>query len=192
MGVTYERASDELMQTVHEIMREHHKELVIADVRVLVLMAFGPVDSDGKKTGPAITSGGYTCAGTMQRLSLKNRVISGHDALMTLDGDRFDEWPEKAQRALIDHELMHLAVQWERAPDLEQGIEEGIPKYDDIGRPKLATRLHDWQLGGFRDVAQRWGKWSFEREEAKKVQNEHGQYLFDFAAPPQDSQDKAA
>lgn len=173
---TYEEAPAHVIDLIHQVKQTHHKHLVAAGVRVGVLMAYGSQNSKGDTIGPAIALGGYQCAGTMHRLSHKWRVCTGWDALMMLDGDRWDEWPEQAQCALIDHELQHLEVQWERWPD-EKDTTSGIPKRDAGDRPKLAIRLHDWQLGGFKATAERYGRWSFEVETTKVFYDEHGQYL---------------
>lgn len=181
MPVTYELANETIKHQVGTIIDLYHKDLVIAGVRICVMLAYGPVNADGVKTGPALQVNGYTALGTAQILNLRNRVLSGYDALITFDGDQWESWPEKAQHALIDHELHHLEVNWEEAPDIDAGDMNGVPKRDDAGRPKLLMRRHDWQFGGFQAIAERWGKFSFERAHARQIVDNFGQYLFDFA-----------
>lgn len=47
-------------------------------------------------------------------------------------------------------------------------------KTDDVGRPKLKMRLHDWQMGGFREIAQRYGSDALEVVEARKFEEVYG------------------
>lgn len=146
---TYVRADESVTDLVTEVMQAHHKELAEADVEVSVLMAHGKRDKSGRQVGAAITIGGYVCAGCIRITSLKERALGMADAVMLLDGDRWEDWSRERQAALVDHELMHLRITQR-------------DETDDLGRPKLASRAHDRQFGWFDAVAARHGKNSFE------------------------------
>ncbi len=64
--------------------------------------------------------------------------------------------------ALIDHELSHLG------PCIDG--KTGLPKHDDLGRPKLKTRLGDWNAGdGFKEVVARHGDYAAEFENLSRA-----------------------
>jgi hypothetical protein len=67
---------------------------------------------------------------------------------MVIDGDRWRDWTEQRQLALIDHELTHLAI----VRDEDNNI-----KLDDCCRPKLKLKPHDAQVGVFYSVMARHG-----------------------------------
>lgn len=169
MPITYETAPASVLDLLAKVMRKHHPELARAEVRVAVLMALTDDAS------PAVVLRGYQCAATIQKLSIKQRVLTNHDALMILDGNRWLDWPERSQQALLDHELTHLEV----------GIDkDGFLKTDAIGRPKLYMRLHDWEIGGFEAVARRWGSDALDVVAARRFRREYGPTLFDDPAAP--------
>src|SRR4051812_37217959 len=112
----------------------YHQRLRAVGIRVALRQAMSPVDDEGNPKGPALKHHGVPCYATVKIVSQKDRVMGQADAINTLDGDR---WPtiDKATRiAILDHELTHLE------PLLE---EDGAPKEDDCGRPKLTMKVHD-------------------------------------------------
>lgn len=149
---TYERADEDVVELVNELIERYHGDLHREDVRVDVLMAAAKRDKNGKPKGPALKLGGYPCLGTIKITSLQQRVLGMGDAVMTLDGDRWPNLAQPQREALIDHELTHLAL-----PDGD----EADPT-DDYGRPKLKIRIHDHQFGWFNGVVRRHGVQSFE------------------------------
>lgn len=152
---TYVRADESVTDLVTEVMQAHHQDLAAEGVTVATLMARGKRDKDGVLVGVAITIGGYQCAGCLRITSLKQRALGMADAVMLLDGDRWDGWKRERQVALVDHELTHLQL-----VDGDEGFET-----DDLGRPKLRARRHDREFGWFDDVAARHGEHSFEWEQ---------------------------
>lgn len=164
---TYDMAPPEVVAMVGEVMRAHHPELRDADVRVGVLMAYGPCDAEtGEVTGPAIRHGGYIAAACIRITQPRERALGMADAVMTLDGDRWEDWALETQRAIIDHELTHLST---------------TDKEDDHDRPRLKMRLHDQQFGWFDSVAQRHGEASLEIQQARTLAGQAGQLYFGFA-----------
>jgi Putative phage metallopeptidase len=63
-----------------------------------------------------------------------------------VDGDKCDEWQDAELLALMDHELTHVKLVID---------EQGALVRDDVNRPKLKLRKHDWQNGGFYSVAKK-------------------------------------
>ena len=78
--------------------------------------------------------------------SEKHRAQGLPDASIVIDQDAWGDLSDQSRIALIDHELEHLE-RYLRA--------KNEPLEDDLGRPKLKVKLHDWQLGGFRSISER-------------------------------------
>lgn len=162
---TYERADKEATALLRVIMKDHHPELAERQVTVDLLFAYGPVNEAGQKVGPAIKHHGFEAAGVCRITNLKDRAKGLADAEIVVDGDRWPNWGLARRRALLDHELTHLDVSLED---------------DDLKRPKLRLRKHDFQFGWFAAVAERWGADSFEVEQATGIVQSTGQLFFKF------------
>ena len=182
MPTTYEPVGRETKSLISEVMQRHHPDLHSVGVRISALEVFAPRNQQGVATGPAIKLGGYQCAATIKIQPLKQRVLGVGDAVLHIDGDRWHDWSQDFQEALIDHELTHLQVKWVQAPypDSNGELVGGVAAYDDWGRPRLETRLHDWQLGGFRDVANRHGQAAPDVQTFNQALDDHGQYLLPY------------
>ena len=144
MSVCYERAEHYVLDMAYEIIGKHHSDLKKADVKLCILMAFTGDDSND----PPVKLHGYPCAAVVSIIPLKQRADKRADAEIIIDQKAWDDYTEPRQRALLDHQITHLEIQKD---------EHGFVKTDDIGRPKLKMRLHDWEIGGFRSIAQRYG-----------------------------------
>lgn len=167
---TYVRG-DELNGFVQTVMDKHHPQLQASDVSVQVMLAFAKVKKNGEKEGPAVTHNGHAAAAKIRICSLKERVQGLGDAELTIDGDRWGDFTEAQQEALLDHELTHLEIQTDKG---------GGVKFDEIDRPKLKIRPHDWQIGGFDVIAHRHGNNALEVTEMRKVTEEHRQLFLPF------------
>ena len=138
-------------------------------VTVKMIFAHAPRDEKtGDPKGHALKLGGYACAGIAQINSHKARVNGADDCTIYLDGDDWDDWTESRQRSLIDHELTHFELKLDK---------EGAVVLDEGTRPMLRIRLHDWQLGGFGDIARRYKDESFEVELWQAAEGKHGKVL---------------
>lgn len=170
-GVTYTKPDPETVGLLNHAMKLYHERLKLAEVTIGVLAAHGPVSEEtGERTGPAIKHHGIKALAKVRIVSLRDRAHGLPDAEILIDGD---EWPmlSRQQRiALFDHELTHLELAGET---------------DDLGRPKLKIRQHDFQVGWFHEVAERHGSSSIEVQQAQQFADEHGQlYLFVPPLPP--------
>lgn len=166
---TYEKADRATRSLVDEVMALHHPKLADASVTVDVLMV-SDIDEESGEVHQALKAHGYPAAATIAIVPLNRRALGQADALMTIDVASWQSLSGAEQQALIDHELTHLT--------LVLG-EDGAPKRDDLKRPKLKMRLHDWQLGGFVDVAMRHGESALEVKAARSCNNK-GQYYWDW------------
>jgi hypothetical protein len=168
MGTTFEKANDEIQKLVMEVRDTYHPELKTAGVTANVLMVYAAKDEAGEPKGPALKHGGYPAAATISITGLAARALDSADVLIKIDGDLWQELNNDRQIALIDHEWFHI----------EPVIgDEGLER-DDLGRPRLKSRKHDWQLGGFNIIAERHGENSFEYVTAKDLVDRHGKQIF--------------
>lgn len=149
----FRKGNDTETAMVAAVLEKYHPELHDAELIVDVLVAFATKNEQGEPRGPALSHGGYPAIATVRVNSLKQRVLGQGDALITLDGDRWQDFSPEQQRAIIDHELTHLEL---------TTSDEGGVEGDDIGRPRLRCRKHDHQFGWFDAVVRRHGRHSVE------------------------------
>lgn len=165
MGVIFEQADANVHQMASEIIERFHPELRPngeSFIRLCILLA----SHDSDKKGSAVKHDGYDCAAVISIIPYKQRVDKRADAEIVIDKDTWiNELTEPQQRALLDHEITHLEILHD---------ESGAIKTDDVGRPKLSLRNHDWQLGGFRSIAQRYGNDALEVIAARKFDEGYG------------------
>jgi hypothetical protein len=178
MPTTYGLADryDIVRQILSDTMERWHQPLHEAEVRVAILWA-------ENEDGPAIKRGGDPVAAQIQVLALKWRVLTDHDALLTIDKNVWDSLDQASQIALVDHELSHL----ELAKFTK--IEGASIRFDrdDIGRPKLTTVPGDWASSdGFRHVVVRHGSAAVEAISVRRteaiVRAAQGEYLANLQA----------
>lgn len=175
MSTTYQKADDDLVRFVDNVMIKHHWRLKNAGVTVSVLTAEAGVDEAGNRKGPAMKTRGHAVEAKIRIVGIRDRVKDVADAELIID---FDRWPLRsmAQRvALIDHEFTHL--------DLVHD-DGGRVKRDDHGRPKMRIRPHDVEIGWFVEVAERHGRDSIEVEQAQAIVERERQTVFAFLGEP--------
>jgi hypothetical protein len=115
-------------------------------VRLCILMATSDTPENGE---PAVKLHGWPCAAVVSVIGYKQRVDKRADAEIVIDAKWWDGATPNQRRATLDHEITHLEIQKD---------ETGSVKTDDQGRPKLKLRLHDYELSGFRSIAERYGE----------------------------------
>jgi hypothetical protein len=150
---------------------ESHQPVLDAHVRIDFVFAYGDVDDNGNRTSDALTKNGVKCLGICRKMPLKDRAMGRGDAEISLDGDWWNEASEDERKALLDHELHHVAVKVTKS---------GAPILDDLNRPKLWMRPHDVDFGWFKIVAERHGDSSTERIQAKLLFDNYGQSFWPF------------
>ena len=159
MARTYEEAGSREIELLASVVRSHHGELADASVKVQLLKVYKRA---GGEMQPAdLKHGGYPAIAIVKINSLKDRVEGKADATILLDGYQWDhEMSEDQRRAVLDHEVMHLMLERDG---------EGQIVADDIGRPKLKMRLHDFHFGGFHAIAERHGPHAVEHAAVKSL-----------------------
>ena len=166
MSVGYDKAPQEVMDVVGEIVHKHHPDLEEAKVTIQVLLAH-KFDKDGDAE-PAMKTRGQVVLAKISITNLQDRVRGIPDAKLIIDRTfGWDELSQSRRAALIDHELTHLNL------TLDQ---DGIIKRDDRNRPKLHIRHHDWELTGFAEVCERHGEAAVEVAQMIRWQEDYGQF----------------
>jgi hypothetical protein len=164
MPTCFQLADASVHQLAKEVMEQHHPELRMPDgdfVKLCIMMAFG----DANSSEPALKLHGYAAAAIVKVIPYDQRVDKRADAEIKIDQSQWDAFTDAQRRALLDHEITHLEIQKD---------DDGFVKTDDAGRPKLRMKLHDWQLGGFRSIAQRYGRDAIEVINAKAFEKDFG------------------
>jgi hypothetical protein len=171
---------EEMAQSLREQFESHHP-LNDAKVTVDFVFAYGNRNDNGLLIGDAIMHHGAKALGLCRKIALKDRALGRADAEITLDGDWWPTAPEPEQRALLDHELHHIAIRIDK---------RGLVR-DDLGRPVIQLRKHDVEVGWFKAIAARHGLNSPERIQARQIMGDFGQYFWPEIAgelpPPEES-----
>ena len=168
MGKTYHRAGDGVDWLIRQVMENNHPDLHREGVTVGALRVF----SDD---GAPLKSKGYPAVADIKPTSLEDRVRGLPDAKLRLDGSAWSDMTPEARTALIDHELTHLELVCDK--------ETGDPVRDDHNRPRLKSRPHDWEIGGFDEVVRRHGDHAPELRALRAAENRLSQKRFDFDQP---------
>lgn len=172
---TYQKCPKEVREMALELMTKFESHTPLLEIKVMLdfVFALADRDEDGKMKGPAIVRKGFRVYGQAKIVTLKDRALGHGDAEILLDGDWWDEdSTEEQQRALLDHELHHIAAKKVK----------GQYVYDDLGRPLLRLRNHDVEVGWFKLIAERHGEHSLEQRQAKMIMDGSGQYFWPLLA----------
>lgn len=168
MGKTYTEPDAGFLNIANAVLKKHHQRLVEAGVEIKWLLVHASRDKEtDDPTGPALKLHGYPCRAIIKIYSLKDRAAGCADALCLVDGDDYLAWSDGELESVIDHEICHL--------ELVVG-KEGVA-VDDLGRPKLTMRLHDWQLGGFEEICKRHGDKATEKKAFAATAKKYEQLL---------------
>jgi hypothetical protein len=168
---TFQKCPNEVRELANEILCEFetHKPLLDAKVSFDFVFAFAEIDEQTQElVGNALTKNGVKALGIARKISLKDRALGRADAEVALDGNWWKDATVEERRGLLDHELHHFAVRVDK---------RGLVR-DDLGRPVLKMRKHDYEFGWFKSVAARHGPHSQERLQAAEIMCDSGQYFW--------------
>ncbi len=172
----YTPGSQHVHDLIKEVIDEYHPDLAETKARIGAVFCHADPDSDK----PAMVKNGIRILAKIKKNSEADRIDGKPDATITFDAEHWKTFEEDEihgrdqARALIDHELYHLVCKRDK--------ETGRFLTDDQDRPKFDMRVHDWEITGFRAVAERHGRHSAEVQEAVRFQDEFGNLLFHFGA----------
>lgn len=172
MATTYEIVTDATYRLINRVLIEHHDDLHAAGVTIQATMATR-IDKESGEIEQALRMRNYPIAAKIQITSYQDRVRGIPDVKLTIDEFQWRQLPESRREALIDHELTHVMVAYDA---------DGQVKRDDLKRPKLKSRAHDFELGWFTEVAERHGEAAIEVREIQRFHETWGQFcLFPMA-----------
>jgi hypothetical protein len=170
MPTTYEKCGDNVVSVMRRMIKEHHPDLIEADVKIQCLFANAGKDKQGNHK-PAVKRQGVACSAKVRIVSLKDRAAGNADSEIILDENVWNRLSKEEREALFDHELEHLIPK-------REGGHDGAPiETDDLGRPKLKLKPHDWEVWGFQSIVERHGKAALEFQAAQQFRDEFGQLL---------------
>lgn len=143
---TYTHAPAAVDVLVGKVMEKYHGPLHEEGVTVAVLMVGPTTDANGNSSGPPLKRNGFPCCAIIKATGTKQRAAGLADVILEIDEDRWKQFSEAQQAALVDHELCHLQVAKDK---------DGQIIRDDQDRPRLRTRPHDAEIGWFDEVVRR-------------------------------------
>lgn len=131
----FRQAESEDQALLAAVLNRYHPDLAKHGVTVGLLAAAG-----------GLALHGYPAAALVRVNALRLRVQGAPDCTVELCHESWQQRPEAERRAILDHELEHVVILFEK---------DGKPKTDDAHRPKLRLKPHDFQIGGFKNVIER-------------------------------------
>ncbi len=170
---TFRKCPAAVADLAREILCAHetHTPLLDARLKIDFVFAYGDRDDNDKLIGDALKHHGVKALSICRNLALKDRAMGRGDAEISLDGDWWeDEATEAQQEALLDHELHHIEVR----------TKDGAVLTDDLQRPLLRLRPHDFQFGWFKIIAARHQLSSQECIQARAIADDAGQLFWPF------------
>lgn len=171
---TYDAAPPEVEEYAADLRLKFHGQLDACGVRIHYIMARATRNEDGDRVGVAIKLHGVRALAKVKINGLADRAEGKADATITIDGDEWPDWSEERRIAVIDHELQHVEVVFERDS-------QTVWKTDDLGRPVLRLRPHDFDVRGFDVIRARHGMASVEHEAVERLKVRPVQALLPFA-----------
>jgi Putative phage metallopeptidase len=164
--------SNEVYGMIAEITEAHHPVIhqLAPALNLGVLMV--TVDDTEKET--ALKRSGWPCAALIKIVNQRDRAAGGPDVLLQIDGDGWLNLDDDEKRALLDHELLHIEF-----PGVIKSPEgQYVPIQDNLSRPIVKLRQHDFQLGGFFAIVERHGDAAIEKQSVNKIKEKLDQMSF--------------
>ena len=170
MAITYTQAPASIVALLQSTLEKYHPELHKVGLTVGCLIALRVHDDEDVH---ALMRSGYPIDAKIGITSLVDRARGLPDAKLLIDGLEWNKASDRQRIALLDHELEHLILPQQK-PSKKEPHRSG-PKYDDLSRPVLKMKPHDWMLAGFKDVAERHQQHSHEIRQFQAWRDEYGQ-----------------
>jgi len=160
MGTKYTRVDRDVTKIVNKVLGDHHTALAHVEVSILCLYA----ESVGKGMAmlkPPLGRNGQVCVATICQTSLVERVGGMEDIIIRIDKRRWENLDDTARKALIDHELCHVSVKRDK--------KTSDVCYDQNGRPLFCLNPHDYEIGVFSVIIERYGMAAIDCQNVKAL-----------------------
>ena len=142
----YSRITDKAaLDLIDGVRARFHERL--KGVKIGPIWAIPKPKADGRPLEPPLKRRGMRILGMVRATSSIERANGGSDVILLLDKSWWDaQIDDDPRRALIDHELTHIE------PRINSGGEIARDEHD---RFLIDMRLHDYEITGFYEVAER-------------------------------------
>ena len=161
----YFKGYDEHYEALETVITKYHERLVTHDVKVDLMVVFDEIDAYGEPSGACLKFHGTPAYAIVKIVAQEFRARGLGDCTITIDGDRWNLVEPQTQLALLDHELTHVDLVFK----------DNVLVRDQLERPKLRLRHHDFTHGWFTEVVERHGKFSIEHIQAQEFIKSSGQ-----------------
>jgi hypothetical protein len=141
MTTTYEKCDGATNQLLQQLIGKYHSPIKEAEVTFDLVFA-AKEDKEGNSL-PAVKLHGVAASAKVKITSLEDRARGVADVKIVIDRYQWEVAKPETRAAILDHELTHVMLK-----------DEGEP--DDLGRPKLKLKEHDWMVWGFDSIVERY------------------------------------
>ena len=142
---TYEKCDGQTIQLLGQLIGKYHSPIKEAAVTFDLVFA-SKEDKDGNPL-PAVKLHGVAASAKVKITTLEDRARGIADVKIVIDRNQWNSAKPETRAAILDHELTHVTLK-------DEGEE------DDLGRPKLKLRDHDWIAWGFDSIVERYKEFS--------------------------------
>lgn len=158
MAKYYQECGPDVYEVLAELIEEYRHDLKACGARISLLFI---TSLEGDE--PALKHHGQPVAGRCHINGLQDRAEGKADATITLDVHMWNKRSPEWRKALLHHELTHIA-RWDRSI---------TP--DPLDRPTLKPRHGDWENDGFFEIAAIYGDDAPEVRYLRAVEERLGQ-----------------
>ncbi len=150
----YESAPAEVAELCAQVIAEvpNHKHFRDLEIKISLVMV-SKFDASEQIVRCLKHHGAFADA-VVRLIPCKERLHNAHDVEITIDKFAWDGANTLRKKALLDHELTHVAVKLSK--------KDNEPMVHDDGRPMLRLLPDDYSITGFYSIADRHGVFSGE------------------------------
>jgi hypothetical protein len=148
MVTRYDPAPTAIVEQVEEMLAGFDA-LALAGVTVSTYMACGWIDGEGEAIEkPALVKSRRQVLSLVRVTKHRERCAGLADVALYLDGDRWNDLPDRRQEAVLFEALVGLELVKDK---------DGAVKEDPGGRPRLRLRAAELYAEGYRETVEKYG-----------------------------------
>lgn len=165
MAKSYTPAPEPVLDMLQDVIKRWHSDVEKAGVTFDAFMV-------ANDSGPAIMVRGQQALACVKAMPEIERAQGTSDVRLLIDAEEWEKLSDPQRIGLLDHEVYHVKP--------VRDDKNGGFKLDSEGRPKIAMRKHDVEVGWFVEVAERHKDASPEVSQAKRLYDNFGQAFWPF------------